>query len=212
MPRRPARPATVTAASVLLIVAAVLVLLPLVSVIYQLTHFDDVLRRAAERTGARPQEVDRERTFNQLTSWFTAGALMFISTALFVPTLWMRRGNPVARLLSSAAAGAATLCCCSAVGLAAASGQGSANRSVLQTEATRLAQQETPGWVGFTALLALLVPLFTIGALVLLLVPSSNRYFHPASGPDGPPYPYGGYHAYPTRPADGPDPHPPPPW
>jgi hypothetical protein len=201
-----ARPATVTAAFALLVISSALLLLPLVAMFYELTHFDAVLRRAADRTAASPREVGQEHAANQLTGWTAASALVLMSIAMFVPALWLGRGSPVGRLLSSAASGVATLCCCTGIGLATVTGQGSSTRSPLQSEATRLSRQETPGWVSLTVLPVLLVPLLAITVLVLLLLPSSNRFFRPPPVPQSPPYAYGGYYAYPAPPWEGPPP------
>jgi hypothetical protein len=207
-PGRPDRPATVTLAVILMLSAAVLVLFPIVSLVYELTHFDDVLRRAAQRTAAAAQEVDQQRVANRVVTGVGIVVAALTSAALAVPALWLRRGSAVARVLSCISAGAAAVCCCSGIGLGIA-GQGSTGGSELQSEVSRLSAQETPVWVGLTALPAALVPLLAIAALVLLVVPPSNRFFRPpAAFPPGA-RPYAGYYAYPAQLWGGQPPSPP---
>jgi hypothetical protein len=199
---RPAPPSTVSLASVLLVVAAVLVLLPLVSLVYDLTHFGDVLRRAAERTAASPQEVSQERAANRIVTGVAIAVVLLTAAALFLPALWLRRGNRVARVLSCIAGVGAALCCCAASGLGVTGQSG----SQLQSEVSRLSVRETPAWVGLTALPAVLVAPLAITAVVLLLLPASNRFFRP--GPVPAQQPAGGYYVYPAqwggRPGDPP--------
>jgi hypothetical protein len=207
---------TVSLASALLIAAAVLALLPLVSLVYDLTHFDDVLRRAAERTVASPEEVSQERSANRIAGGVAIAVVLLTSTALFVPALWLRRGNPVARVLSCVAGVGAALCCCTGYGLSMAARSGS-GASDLQSEVSRLSARETPVWVGLIALPAVLVAPLAITAAVLLFVPPSNRFFRPPPAPPAQ-QPYGGYYVYPeqgwgggpSRAPGGPPPAPPP--
>jgi hypothetical protein len=198
-PGRPSRPWSVSAASVLLVVAAVLAALPLVSLVYDLTHFDDVLRRAAERTGASPLEVSQQRTANRIVNSVAIAAVLLTSAALLVPAPWLRRGSPVARVLACVAGVGAALCCCTGYGLGVTA-QNSRSGSELQSEVSRLSVQETPAWVGLVALPSVLVVPLAITAVVLLLVPPSNRFFRPAPAPP----PYGGYYVYPEPPTEPP--------
>ncbi|GIG71991.1 hypothetical protein Pfl04_03950 [Planosporangium flavigriseum] len=200
-------------ASALLVAAAVVALLPLVSLVYDLVHFDDVLRRAAERTAASPQEISQERSANRIVSAVAIAVVLLTSAALFIPALWLRRGSPVARAFSCVAGSGAALCCCGGYGLSLAA-QSSPSTSELQAEVTRLSARETPAWVPLMSLPAVLVVPLAITAVVLLLLPPSNRFFRQPP-PAPPPQPYGGYYAYPanhpeepTNPPDSPD-HPP---
>jgi hypothetical protein len=210
----PARaPLTVSVASVLLVVAAAVALLPLVSVAYDLTHVEDLLRRAAERTGAGPAEVDRQRTAHRIVSGVAVAVVLLTSAALLVPALSLRRGSPVARVLSCVTGVSAALCCCTGYGVSAL-GQGSSGGTELASEVSRLSVRETPLWVALLSMsAALLVPL-AMTAVVLLLVPPSNRFFRPSPSPP-PQDPGGGYYVYPAqwwsdrpggpdRPPDGP--------
>jgi hypothetical protein len=186
----------VSLASALLLAAAVLALLPLVSLVYDLVHFGDVLRRAAERTAASPREVSQERGANRIVNGVAIGVVLLTAAALFVPALWLRRGNPVARVLSCVAGVGAALCCCTGYGLGMA-GQSSQTSSELQSEVSRLSVRETPAWVGLIGLPAVLVAPLAITAVVLLLLPPSNRFFRPPPAPA--PQPYGGYYVYPAH-------------
>jgi hypothetical protein len=178
--------------------AAVLALLPLVSLVYDLAHFDDVLRRAAERTAASPQEVGQERNANRIVNGVAIAVVLLTAAALSVPALWLRRGNPVSRVLSCVAGVGAALCCCTGYGLGTA-GQSSQSSSELQSEVSRLSVRETPVWVGLIALPAVLVAPLAITAVVLLLVPPSNRFFRPWPASVQDQDPSGGYYVYPAQ-------------
>jgi hypothetical protein len=221
---RPPRPATVTIAFVLLVLAAVLILLPLISLIYELSHFESLLRRAAERTGTDPAAQSDTRTTEQIGGAITIGLLVLASIGLLVPSMFLLRGSNAGRVLSCVAAALATLCCF-AGGAFAIAGQSAPDTSELQRELTRLQTEETPTWVGLSALPAALVPLLAIAALVMLVLPPSNRFFRPPAAPEA--YQYGNYYAYPAHwytqqpqspsddaasqgPSDPPSAHPPP--
>ncbi len=219
---RPGRPATVTVAFILLLAAAVLVLLPIVSVIYELTHFEELLRRAAESTGSDAAAQADARNTEQVGGALTIGMLVLASAGLLVPSVFMLRGSNVARVVSCVAAGLAAVCCVVGGVLAIAS-QSAPDTSELQRELTRLQTDETPTWVGLSALPTALVPLLAIGALIMLVLPASNRFFRPPAVPST--YQYGGYYAYPAHwytaqpsddsasqsPPEPPSEHPPPP-
>jgi hypothetical protein len=188
-------PPTVSLAFVLLTTAAVLGLLPLVPLVYELTHFEGVLRRAAERTMASPHEVSQERIANRIVTGVGIVTVLLTSAALFVPALWLRRGSPVARVLSCISGVGAAFCCCGGYGLSLA-GQSPPTGTDLQQEVSRLSAQETPAWVGLSGLPAVLIAPFAITAVVLLLLPPSNRYFYRRPAPEAG-QPYGEYYGYP---------------
>jgi hypothetical protein len=199
-PGRPAPPVTVKLSVSLLRLAAAAVLLRLISSGYALGHFDDILHRAAERIGASPQDISNQRTGNLVANGVAIGGALLIGAALLVPSFWLSRGSPVARVLSCVAAGLVALLCCGGLALAIA-GQSASGGSKLQSEVERLTVDETPAWVTLSALASALAPPLALAALVLLLVPPSNRFFRPPVAPSA--YPYGGYYAYPAYPAQG---------
>jgi hypothetical protein len=189
----------VTIAFVLLVLAGVLILLPLISLIYDLAHFDDLLRRAVERTGNDPAARAQAHATELVGNTIAIVLVVLTSVALLVPAVFLPRGSNVGRILSCIGAGLAALCCCAGAALAFA-GQSAPDTSDLQREVTRLQAEETPAWVGLSVLPAALVPLLGIAALVLLVVPPSNRFFRPPgilSEPTA--YQYGGYYAYPAH-------------
>jgi hypothetical protein len=214
----------VTIAFVLLVLAAVLILLPLISLIYELTHFEDLLRRAVERTGNDPIARAEAHTSELVSGAIAIALLVLTSIGLLVPSVFLLRGSNVGRVLSCVAAALAALCCV-AGGAFAIAGQSAPDTSELQRELTRLQTEETPTWVGLSALPAALVPLLAISALVMLVLPPSNRFFRPPVAPEV--YQYGNYYAYPAHwytqqpqsppddaasqgPSDPPSEHPPP--
>jgi hypothetical protein len=195
-PGRPAPPVTVKLSVSLLRLAAADILLRLISLGYDLGHFDDILHRAAERTGASPQDISNQRTGNLVADGVMIGVVLLIGAALLVPSFWLARGSPVARVLSCVSAGLVALLCCGGLALAIA-GQSASRGSDLQSEVMRLTMDETPAWVTLSALASVLTPLLALAALVLLLVPPSNRFFRPPVAPSV--YPYGDYYAYPAQ-------------
>lgn len=195
---RPARPATVTIAFILLVLAAVLILLPLISLIYELTHFEALLRRAAESTGGDAAAQSEARTTEQVGGAISIGLLVLTSIGLLVPSMFLLRGSNAGRVLSCIAAGLAALCCFAGGALALA-GQSAPDTSEMQRELTRLQTEETPTWVGLSVLPAVLAPLLAIAALIMLLLPPSNRFFRPPPPAAPTAYQYGGYYAYPAH-------------
>ncbi len=204
---RPTPPLTVKLSVSLLRLAAVDVLLRVISLGYDLGHFDDILHRAAERTGASPQDISNQRTGNLVADGVMIGVVLLTAAALLVPSFWLSRGSPVARVLSCVAAGLVALLCCGGLALAIAS-QSASRGSDLQSEVVRLTVDETPAWVALSSLLSVLAPPLALAALVLLLVPPSNRFFRPPVAPGA--YPYGGYYAYPAQWGSQQAPEPPP--
>jgi hypothetical protein len=77
-------------------------------------------------------------------------------------------------------------------------GQGSSGGSDLASEVARLSVRETPLWVALLSLPAVLLVPLAMTAVVLLLVPPSNRFFRPQ--PAQPWHdPGGGYYVYPAQ-------------
>jgi hypothetical protein len=103
-------------------------------------------------------------------------------------------------VLSCVAGVGAALCCCTGYGMGMA-GRSSQSSSELQSEVSRLSVRETPVWVGLITLPAILVAPLAITAVVLLLVPPSNRFFRPGAVPVQDPS--GGYYVYPAQWAGG---------
>jgi hypothetical protein len=144
--------------------------------------------------GASPQEATQERRADRVTDGVAIAVLLLTSAVLLVPALRLRRGRPVARVLSCVAGVGATLCCCGGYGLGVAA-RSAPDASELQAEVSRLSARETPVWVGLIALPSVLVAPLAIAAVVLLLVPPSNRFFRPRPTQQ----PYGGYYVYPAQ-------------
>jgi hypothetical protein len=102
---------------------------------------------------------------------------------------WTRGGRNAARAAACAAAGLTALCCSGVIGLGALLGVGP-DTSLLLKEAQRVQARATPYWVDVCENAALATPALCLAAVVLLLLPASNRYFRPAplthdAGADG---------------------------
>jgi hypothetical protein len=189
----------VSAATFLLLFSAVLVLLPIISLVYELTHVDEWLRRAASNTPASADDVNTQRTAVQIASGIAIGLLVLAAVALFIPALFLRRGSRAARVLACIAALGAAVCSCGVGGLAIVGSQIDNQGSRFEQEFTRISADNTPTAVAASSLPAVAVPVLALLAFILLLVPPSNRFFR---GPEAsaPSYAAGGegYYAYPA--------------
>jgi len=189
----------VSAATFLLLFSAVLVLLPIISLVYELTHVDEWLRRAAANTPASADDVNTQRTAVRIASGIAIGLLVLAAVALFIPALFLRRGSRAARVLACIAALGAAVCSCGVGGLAIVGSQIDNQGSRFEQEFTRISADNTPTAVAASSLPALAVPVLALLAFILLLVPPSNRFFRgPEESTAG--YPAGGegYYAYPA--------------
>jgi hypothetical protein len=193
------RPASVKWASILLILAAWMILLPVAALIYELVSLDDVIRRAAQRTGAGADVVDTQRLATQVITGVGIALLVLMAAALFFPALALRRGGRGARTAAVATSVLSLLCCGGGVGLAILGSQTSSQTSDFETELTRLSTEETPAWVEYATLAGAAAPVLAIVAIILLYTPAANRYFGRRDDAEAAGYQYGGYYAYPAR-------------
>jgi hypothetical protein len=190
MPAAPARrPWSVTSACVLLFLAALALLLVVPALGWDLAHFDRALTEAARRTEADGAEVASARSANTSTDLGFIVVAVLGAAVLVACGWWTRGGRTAARVAACVAAGFTALCCSGVIGLGALLGAGP-DTSLLLTEAQRVQARATPGWVDVCENAALVTPVLCLAAVVLLLLPASNRYFRPApltydAGADG---------------------------
>jgi hypothetical protein len=209
--RRP--PPTVVFAVVLLLAAAGCTLLVIATFVDDLIRVDALIDEAARTAGGSADEVAQARTTTRIADGIGIGVAVLMAGALAGTALWLLRGSHIGRVLGCVAAGVSAVCCCGTTTFGIISSQSQAD-SEFAAELSRLQADRAPAWSGLLFLAAaLVVPLSSITALVLLVVPPSNRFFRPtavtAAGGAWSPY-EGYYYAYPTP--TTPPPGSPPPW
>ena len=193
------RPASVKWASILLILGAWLILLPVVALVYELVYLDDTIQRAAQRTGATADQVDTQRVFTQVITGVGIGLLVLMAAALFVPALALRRGGRGARTAAVFSSVLSLLCCGGGAALSILGSQTSSQTSAFENELTRISTEETPAWVDYATLAGAAAPVLAIVSIILLFTPAANEFFRGREASEAAAYQYGGYYAYPAR-------------
>ena len=171
----PARPKTVTTAAGLLLAAVVVLLAQVPAYVYDLARFGAVVERAAAVTGASAADVHAEKSASDTTDGFALFVLALCVILLIYCARGILRPNHVARVLTAVTCGALLLCCGGVFALNAFMPAG----SDLDRQVADAQNAMYPAWTMIVQYLGLLLyPLLT-AALVLLLVPSANRYYRP---------------------------------
>jgi hypothetical protein len=193
MPGRRARPWTVTTAGVVLLAAAVAMLALVPALGWDLAHFDAALTEAARRTEASAGDVSSLRLTNTVTDLlFVAGALI-VAAVLVAAVRWTRTGQHRAWVVTGVVAAGIGLCC-SAIAVVGLLLGDTPSSSALLDQAQQIQSHATPGWVNALETVPLATPWLCFGAVVLLALPPSSRYFRPDrqrgprtfdAGPDG---------------------------
>jgi hypothetical protein len=195
---RPPHPGSVKAASVLLILSAWLILLPLIALVYEIVNLDDLIQRAAQRTAAGADEINTQRIATQAITGVGIGLLVLLAAAMFFPALALRRGSRGARAMSIFSSLSALLCCGGGVGLSLLGSQGSSQTTAFEKELAALSAAETPSWVEYATIAGALVPLLGLAALIALLTPAAREFFRTPEATEAG-YGYtGGYFSYPA--------------
>jgi hypothetical protein len=188
----------VSAATFLLLFSSVLVLLPIIALVYELTHVDEWLRRAAANVPVDAGQINLQRRAVQIASGIAIGLLVLAAVALFAPALGLRRGSRAARVVACIAALGAAVCSCGVGGLSILGSQINNQGSRFEQEFTRISADTTPTAVAASSVPAVAVPVLSLLAFILLVVPASNRFFR-RDQEAGAGYSSGsGYYAYPA--------------
>jgi hypothetical protein len=191
-------PWSVVLASVLLGGGGLVALLTIIYFGIELAHVDELVDRAARVTEASAAETDPARTTLKAFDAIGIATCAVIGLSFLGLGYWSFRGSHVGRVLTCVAAGAATMCCCGSGGLSLVANSQQSQQSAFSTELARQ-QAESATFTGLLLLAALgLVPLASLGALVMLVLPPSNRYFRPPP-PVAPILPTAPYYAYPDE-------------
>ncbi|HEX5598279.1 MAG TPA: hypothetical protein VFX61_20025 [Micromonosporaceae bacterium] len=231
-PDRPARPATVTVAFYLQLGIVLILLLTVAAAVAQAIHFDGVIDRAAAASGVDPRLAEDERMVNVFDTLMVGGPVLLLAVWFGACAVPMLRGSNVARVLAFVGVGLEFLACCAPFGagmlflpmMIAASGsypeddwaeyppdwdEGS---SRAESEFYDMLYPADVDWVFAVGSLAgTIVFALSAAVAVLLLLPTSSRYFVPRQNPPPGFWPPAGYpaHSYPPPPAAYPyPPHP----
>ncbi len=204
--------ATVRLALVLMALSALLAVALVVMFLRDYVTYADSAVRAGHNIGASQARVKDDIIVQHQIDGLSAGAFGLLALALAGTTVWARRSN-AGRVLACLTAAGQALCCTAIMAWL------SLNVSLLDAEGSdpyydesfRVQYAAQPGWAKLLIPTATaLLPLIGITVLVLLLVPSSNRFYRKAPTSTSPPaYPlatpgYGPAPGYPPPPPPGP--------
>ncbi|MFI0791883.1 hypothetical protein ACH4OY_04145 [Micromonospora rubida] len=221
-PVRPPRPTSVTVACWLQ-VATVLILLGLVALaVYEAVRLDGEISRVARLVpDADPAEVRGERDSNVFGTLFLGISLLLLAGWLAGTALPLLRGRNVARILVFVSSGGQLLLClgpaCSGMllfplvlALGFSEGMGPEGEPLPEEDLwqesrfleTLYGRQESHDAVIFpiVGISVLTVLLLTATVVLLLSLPSANRYFRPRAQPPAGPVPYVGWPTAPLPP------------
>lgn len=203
-PVRPVRPAAVTVAFWLQLVAAALLLLLIGLVVWQAVDWDGQIDRAARLVpDADPDEVRGERVTNVVMSSVLGVTALLLAVGLAVTAPYVRRGANSARILVFVAAGLPLLIflvvgCPGALLLPLAFAPGPEGEppsdagAAVPWEESKFAETlySTPDPVGDAFAIVgvagtLAVVLLSVAVVLLLALPPASRYFVPRVAPAG---------------------------
>jgi hypothetical protein len=185
----PRRPGVVTAASYLLFLVAVVIIVDAVIGLSTASAVKDATAKAYQSAGI----ANADQVANFATVGATIGAVVYLLLAIGMVILGVLdlRGKNPARIVTWVLAGIGVLCFCFASVGSAASGAlvSSAPSSPNGVSASDLAKQikdAEPSWLQPTqTALAALSLLALILVIILLALPASNRFFRKAPVADG---------------------------
>jgi hypothetical protein len=206
---KPTRPASVTVAFYLVVGAAIGWGMFGATALWQLSVAADIMEDAANKVGASQSQLDAAyATINavNIVESVVAG-LMLVGLVLL--GLFAYRGGNAVRWVLVSLLGLSSVCCCGGVLISLAQGTNTNSTDtatqMLDEYSKMLADREPVVMQALALVGPLMLVLFGLTALVLLVVPVSNRYFRKVvdphlpvmMGPDGYPVYYGGP-GYPT--------------
>jgi hypothetical protein len=182
-PDRP-RSATVRLALVLMVLSTLIAVALVVMFVLDYVNYAESAVRAGHNVGASQTRIQDDIRDQHIIDGVSAGSFGLLALALAGTALWARRAN-TGRVLACVT-GLAQLLCCSGI-----MAWLSLNISMLDVEydpyydeAFKVQYAAQPAWVKAlipTATAAL--PLLGIAIVVLLLLPSSNRFYRKAPAP-----------------------------
>jgi hypothetical protein len=190
---RPARPWTVTAAGAVLVAAAVSMLALVPALGWDLVHFDAALAEAARRTEASADDMSSLRLTNTVTDLMVVAGALAGAAVLVLAVRWTRTGRYRAWVVTGVVA-AGTGLCCSAIAIVSLLLGDTPSSSALFDQAQEIQSHAAPGWVNALEAVPLATPVLCFGAVILMALPPSSRYFRPGllggpltfdAGPDG---------------------------
>lgn len=194
---QPARPATVTASSMLLYLVVAMQLLSAVLVVSMIGTVTEAYQDAMSADDF-PGEVG---TFISVVLVFTASIYLLIAVGLVVLAIFNNRGKNGARITTWVIAGLGL--CCNALGLGSTVAGTAVGGTVPSTEQAQVEADVAaamPGWYDAISLVtSVITVLALLGAIILLALPQSNAFFR-RPAPWNPAMPFGPYPSLPGQP------------
>jgi xanthine/uracil permease len=198
------RPGSVSTASLLLYVSAVLLL---IVAAVSFTSLGEMQKIVNEIYADDPQTQEAARVGQIVGIAVTAIIYLLIAIGLVVLGIFVGKGKQPARIITWVVSGLAVLCLgCGLAGSAVSNSlSGLGGGDARSEELLKRIQEATPGWVAATTLTLQIVCLIAmIAVIILLALPGSNEYFRKEQQVWVPP-------TTPTWPGDSTLPPPPPP-
>jgi hypothetical protein len=175
-PGLPGRPWSVTVASGLLLAAILVLLAQLPVYVYDLLNFGAVVDGAAAAIGASASDAAAAKSASNVTDGVVLVLFGLCVLLLLVCVRGISRPSDPARIATVATCGALFLCCGGQLGVNSVL---SGRQSDLMREIAIRQDASYPAWTGLVDYLDLLIYPLLLGALILLLLPASSRYFRP---------------------------------
>jgi len=180
----PSRPGTVSLASGLLYLLALISLVTIGLSVYSASLTPPAtLQQIFEDAGASSAEAETFAVATTAGIYINAALVLIIGVLYVILGVFVGKGKQWARITSWVIAGIAALCCYGGnlIGTAASgmlSGMGGAQGGVNQEEATKAMEALVPDWLGTLVLATNVVGLVAaLAVIVLLLLPPSNPFF-----------------------------------
>ncbi|WP_051366601.1 hypothetical protein [Hamadaea tsunoensis] len=175
---RPARPATVTFAGVLMFLIAALELISIIPTLASYSAYKDAFAAAYKNNS---QMADTAGTIATVSIAVGVGLAVLFAIGLGVLAALDLAGKQPARIITWVVAGLVLCCQGSSLagnGMNASFSGGSGNATVDSDALKRVLEAETPGWVHPTQLVLVgIMVLAAIAVVVLLALPTSHPYF-----------------------------------
>jgi hypothetical protein len=170
------RPGTVSTASLLLYVSAVLLI---VSAAVSFVPVSDMQKVVNDFYADQPELQQGASLGATIAIIVTAVVYLLIAVGLVVLGVFVGKGKQPARIITWVLAGLSVLCLgCGLAGSAAQSSLSGLGGDAQSQELVKLIQDATPGWVTAVGLVLQIIALIVmITVIILLALPASNDYF-----------------------------------
>lgn len=178
---KPARPSTVTAASALLYLLALICIVHAIVAIASSTNIDaETVKNIYVEEGMPQDQAEAAASLSGLSIYLNAGLFVLFGVLFLILGIFVGRGKQWARITTWIVAGLAGLCCFGLGGLLAGllTGVDTGQAGVDSAAISRRLAELTPDWVGTVSTIINVAGLLaSIAVIVLLLLPPSHPFF-----------------------------------